>query len=79
MVSPLNVPRTIVSQGVNDDVCSRSTVVYVSKDVQLVDCESLNDVRDGYDEIVGSACRYYSVDDGRNISTFVYVVGLLME
>ena len=79
MVSPLNVPRIIVAQGINDDVCTRSTVVYVSEDVQLVDCESLNDVRDGYDEIVGSTCRYYSVDDGRYIGTFVYIVGLLMK
>ena len=55
-------------------MCSRATVEYIAKKVQLVDDKMLNNNRYGNDEIVGSARAEYGVDDSSYIFRLIFVV-----
>ena len=54
MIAPLNVPTVIAGHCVHDDMCPRSTVINVAKNMQLIDGQTLNDIADGNNEIIGS-------------------------
>ena len=56
VVAPLDIPRVVLAQGVHDDVGTRTTIVDVAQNMQLVDCEALDNVTDGADKIVGTTC-----------------------
>ena len=58
---------------------TRSSVVDVAKDMQLVDDESLYDEADSADEVIGTTCRDDALDDDVDVGTLVVVVGVLMQ
>ena len=58
----------VLAQGVENDMCTSSAVVDIAKDVQLVDSQSLDDVANGDNEVVGTACRDDGIDDDIDVS-----------
>ena len=72
MVSPCDVPRVISLKQVHDAVRARTTVVYITQYVQLVDGKTLDDIGNGHDEVVGTTCGNDGVDN------YVDIVGLVL-
>lgn len=64
---------------VEDDVGSRSTIVDVAEDVQLVYGKPLYHVSDGDDKVIGTACGYDGVDDDVDISCLVMVFCMFVQ
>ena len=60
-------------------MCTRTSVEDVSEDVQLVDGQSLDDVTDGDDEIVGTPCCDDGIDNDVDVGGFVRVVSTFMQ
>ena len=56
-----------------------SAVVYVTKYVQLVDGQTLNNVANGHDKIVGTPCADYRFDNTVYISGLVRVVNTFVQ
>ena len=79
MISPLDIPGVILSQRVHDLMRSGTSVVDVSKDMQLVDGESLYHITDSTDEIISPASRDDSVYDYCHICCLVDIISPLME
>ena len=69
----------ILLQGVENDVCALSSVVDVAEDMQLVDGQSLDDVTDGYDEVVSASCGDNRIDNATNIGCLVYVISAFVH
>ena len=79
MVTPLDIEVMVVAKCVHDDVGTRSTVVDVTDDVQQIDCQALDQVTHGDDEVVCAAGRDDRVDDLVYISRFVRLVARLVK
>ena len=58
---------------------TRAPVVDVAEDMELVDGQALDDVGDGYDEIVGATRGDDGVDNDIDVGGLVVVVGTLMK
>ena len=69
----------VTGQDVEDGVGTGTSVINVTKDVELVDDEALDDVADGDDKLVGAANLDDRGDDRSHIVDFVLRVGMLME
>ena len=69
----------VLAQGVENDMCASSTVVDIAKDVQLVDSQSLDDVANGDNEVVGTACGDDGIDDDIDVSGLVDVIGAFVK
>ena len=50
MIAPLDVPAVVAAHLVEDDMRTRTTVVDIAQDMQLVDGKALDDIGDGNDE-----------------------------
>ena len=68
-----------MAQGVHDDMRTGAAVVDVAKNVQLVDGQTLDDVTDGADEIIGTTCRYDGVYDYAYIGSLIVVAKALVQ
>ena len=79
MIAPLYVPRVILTEGVHNLMRASSAVVDIAEDMQLVDGQTLNDVTDGADKVVGAPCRDDGIHDDGHIGGLVDVVGTLMK
>lgn len=79
VVAPGDVPVVVTGQDVEDGVGTGTSVINVTKDVELVDDEALDDVADGDDKLVGAANLDDRGDDRSHIVDFVLRVGMLME
>ena len=79
MVAPLHVPIMVGGEGVHDEVGAGAAVVYVAEHVEHVDGEALDDVRYGYDEVVGAAGGYDGVYYHAYVGGLVGVVGALVQ
>ena len=79
MIAPLDVPRVILTQGVEDDMGTRATIEDITQDMQLVDGQTLDDITDGNDEIVGSPRRDDGIDDDGYIGSLVLVVSTFVQ
>jgi len=79
VIAPLDIPRVILAQGVHDDVGTRTAIVDVAKDMQLVDGQTLDDVTDGADEIIGTTGRNNGVDNDADVSGLVDIGEALVE
>ena len=79
VVAPLDIPGVILSQGVHNLVGSRASVVDIAQNVELVDGQSLYDVADGTDEIVGASRRDDGIDNDGHVGSLVLVVCSLVE
>ena len=51
-----------------------SAIVDVTKNMQLVDGQSLDDITDGDDEVVSTTCRDDGIHDTTDIGSLVYIV-----
>ena len=71
VVAPLDIPRVILAQCVHDDMGSWTTIVDVAQDMQLVDGQTLDDVTDGHDEIIGTTCGDDGINDHTDIGSLV--------
>ena len=69
----------VLAQGVENDMCTRSAIVDISKNVQLVDGQPLDDVANGDNEVVGTACGDNGIDDDIDVSGFVDVIGAFVK
>ena len=69
----------IAAHLVEDDMCSWTTVVDVAQDMELVDGESLDDVSDGYNEVVGTPSADDGIHDDVDVGRLVMVFGMLMQ
>ena len=69
----------VLAQGVHDLMGTWASVVDVAQDVQLVDGQTLDDVADGHDEVVGTTCRNDGVDDDADVGGFVAVAQTLVK
>ena len=78
MIAPLYVPRVILAQGIHDDMCTWAAIVDVAKYVQLVDGQTLDDVADGADKVVGTTCRYDGVDNHTDVGRLIVVAHTLV-
>ena len=58
---------------------TRTTIVDVAQEVKLVDCQSLYHTSHSDDEIVGTSCRYYGVDNLVYVCCLVGVFCALVE
>ena len=79
VVAPLYIPTVVMAHLVEDDVGSRSTIVDVAEDVQLVYGKPLYHIGYGDDEVVGTSCGYDGVDDDVDISCLVVVFGMFVQ
>ena len=57
---------------------ARTTVVDVAQEVKLVDSQSLYHTSHSDDEIVGTSCRYYGVDNLVYVCCFVCIFSALV-
>ncbi len=64
---------------VEDEVRSRTTVVDVAEDMQLVDGQAVDHVADGDDEVVGAPRGDDGVDDGAHVGGLVHILGVLVQ
>ena len=71
MVSPLDVEVMVVAQRIHYYVWTRSSVEYVSEDVQRVYCKSLDKITQGNYEIISPVCLYYGADNYVDVRLFV--------
>ena len=69
----------VLAQRVHDDVRTGAAVVDVAQDVQLVDGQALDDVRDGHDEIVGTSSRDDSVHNDGHVGRLILVVRAFVQ
>ena len=69
----------ILPQGVHNLMGAWTSVVDVAKNVQLVDGQTLDDITDGTDEIICSACRDDGIDNNGNVCGFVDIIGTFMQ
>ena len=69
----------IVAQRVYDDMGTRSTVVDVAEDVELVDGQALDNVGYRNDKIIGTACGDDSIDDSIDIGCLIAILGALVQ
>ena len=69
MIAPLDVPRVILSQRVHDLMGTRSSVVDIAQDMQLVDGQALDNVADGDDEVIGATCGDDGINDDIDVSS----------
>ena len=58
---------------------SRTAIVDVAQNVQLVDGQALDDVTDGADEIIGTPCRYDGVYDDADIGCLIVIAETLVQ
>ena len=58
---------------------SGAAIVDVAQNVQLVDGQTLDDVTDGADEIIGTTCRYDGVDNHTHIGRLIVVAQTLVQ
>ena len=79
MIAPLYVPTVILSKAVEDDVCTGTTIEDVTKNMQLVDNKTLNDIGDSYNKVVCTSDIDNRLDDAFNVCTLVMVGVLLMQ
>ena len=79
VVAPLYVPRVVLPQRVEYDVCAGAAVVDVAEYVQLVDGQTLYDVADGHYEVVGTAGGDDGVHDDGHVGCLVLVVGAFVQ
>ena len=77
--APLDVPAVVGLHRVEDEVRSRTTVVDVAEDMQLVDSQAVYHVADGDDEVVGAPRGDDGVDDGANVGGLVHILGVLVQ
>ena len=69
----------VLSQGVHNLVGSRTAVVDVAENMQLVDGQTLYDVTDSRDEIVSATGGYNRIDNDADVGGFVAVAETLVE
>lgn len=79
VIAPLNVPAVVAAESVHNDVGSGTTVVDITKNMQLVDNQSLNDIAYSNNKVVGAARSDNGLDDGTDVIRLILVVGTLME
>ena len=79
VVTPLHIPAVIAAHLVEDDMCAWTTVVDVAQNMELVDGKALDNVGDGYDEVVGTPCTDDGVYDDVDVSCLVMVFSMLMQ
>ncbi len=71
MVSPLHVEIVVIAQYVHNAVGGGTTVEYVTQHMQCVYGEPLDEVAQGDDKVVGTACGDNGADDDINIRLLV--------
>ena len=59
-------------------MCTRPTIVDITEDMELVDGQSLDDITNGDNEVVGTACGDDGVDNHTYIGSLVVVGETLM-
>ena len=79
MIAPLNVPRVILSEGVHDFMGTWTTIVDITKNMQLVDGQTLNHITDSADEVVCTTCGNDGVHDDSHIGSLVDIVGAFVK
>ena len=79
MIAPLDVPAVVAAHLVENDMRTRTTVVDIAQDMQLVDGEALDDIGDGNDEIIGTAGRDDGIYDDIDVCRLVMIFGMLVE
>ena len=71
VIAPLDVEIVVVAQRIHDDVRSRPPVVNVPHDVEGVDGKPLDEVAEGYDEVIAPSRGDDRVDDDVKIILLV--------
>ena len=56
-----------------------TTIIDITKDMKLVDDQTLDDLTDCNDEVVSASCRDNRLDDGTDIVGLILVVSMFME
>ena len=79
VVAPRDVPMVVTIKHIENFMGTRAPVVDVAEDMELVDGQALDDVGDGYDEIVGATRGDDGVDNDIDVGGLVVVVGTLMK
>lgn len=79
MISPLNVQRMVLHQTVHNEMRSRSTVKNISQDMKVIDNKTLDQLCQGYDEILRTADLNDRIYDRIIISFFVQDFCLLRD
>ena len=79
VVAPLDVPVAVVTEGVHDQVCTRTAVIDVAEDMELVDAQLLDHVAHGYNEGVGLTGGDDGLDDAVEVGLLVILAALLVE
>ena len=69
----------VVAERVHNQVGTWSAVINVAEDVQTVDGQALDEVADGYDEMVGAARADDGLDDDVEVSLLVVVLRRLVQ
>ena len=60
-------------------MCPRSSVVDVTKDMELVDGQALDDITDGTDKVVGTTGRDNRIDNHTDVSSLVVIRETLVK
>ena len=79
VVAPLDVDVVEVAERVHDKVCARTAVVDIAEDVQAVDGQALDEIAEGYDEMVSAARTNDGADDDVEVGLLVVVVGTFVQ
>ena len=79
VIAPLDIPRVVLAQGVHDDVGTRTTIVDVAKNMQLVDGQALDHITDGADKIISTTCRYDGVYNHAHVGGLIVVAQTLVQ
>ena len=58
---------------------TRTSVVDIAEDMELVDSKALDDITDGADEIVGTTRRDNRIDDNADVGSLVVVGEALVQ
>ena len=64
---------------VHNDVGSRTSIIDVAQNMELVDGEALDDVGYGDNEIIGSACADNRINNNIDIGCLVMIFGMLVQ
>ena len=74
MVAPLEVEIAFVmTQHVHDEMCSRTTVINISENVELVNAEFLYHIAESHNKSVGLTGGYDGLDDAVEIVLLVEI------
>ena len=79
VVTPCDVKMVIFAKSIHNVMRTRTAVENIAKNMQAVDYKTLYQVAQRSDEVVGTSCTYYSVDDDIEVRLFVLNIVSLMH